>query len=448
MPSPPQATDPAANLNVYLVGGAVRDRLLGRSPGEWDYVVVGATAEDLLRRGFQQVGRDFPVFLHPHTKAEYALARTERKTAPGYRGFVVQADPAVTLEDDLRRRDLTINAMAEAPDGTLIDPFGGLADLEARVLRHCSPAFSEDPVRILRVARFAARYTDLGFRIAEATMELMRGMVAAGEVDALVPERVWQELAKALGEERPSRFFEVLRDCGALARLLPELDCLWGVPQPAKWHPEIDTGLHVMLVVDMAARLSPDLEVRFAALCHDLGKGTTPVDILPRHHGHEGRGVELLERVCDRLRVPHRHRELALITARHHGLVHIVEELQPTTILDLLDRTDAFRRPERFHQMLLACEADYCGRTGYARRPYPQGEALRRLRVAAAAVDAQAIVATVSDPRLIPQRIRQARLDAIRRVRAQAPVPTPPPNPPGQGREDSTGLEQCVEPHQ
>ncbi|WP_295389020.1 multifunctional CCA addition/repair protein [uncultured Thiodictyon sp.] len=412
------AADPATGLQVYLVGGAVRDRLLGRVPAEWDYVVVGATADDLLRRGFKQVGRDFPVFLHPQTKAEYALARTERKTAPGYRGFVVHADPAVTLEEDLRRRDLTINALAEAPDGTLTDPFGGQADLEARVLRHCSPAFSEDPVRILRVARFAARYANLGFRVAPQTQELMRGMVAAGEVDALVPERVWQELAKALGEERPARFFEVLRDCGALARLLPELDRLWGVPQTEKWHPEIDTGIHAMMVVDMAARLSPDLTVRFAALCHDLGKGTTPGSVLPRHHGHEERSVELLEGICDRFRVPNRHRELARITARDHGLVHTVDQLRHATILDLLERTDAFRRPARFAQMLLACEADYRGRGGCAERHYPQAATLRRLRDAAAAVEVQAIATATADPQRIPLQIRRARIAAIRHARA------------------------------
>ncbi|WP_295456646.1 multifunctional CCA addition/repair protein [uncultured Thiodictyon sp.] len=424
LPHPPVA-DPAADLQVYLVGGAVRDRLLDRVPGEWDYVVVGATTDDLLRRGFKQVGRDFPVFLHPLTKSEYALARTERKTAPGYRGFVVHADPAVTLEEDLRRRDLTINALAVAPDGRLIDPFGGLADLETRVLRHCSPAFSEDPVRILRVARFAARFAHLGFQVAPETMELMRGMVAAGEVDALVPERVWQELAKALGEERPARFFEVLRDCGALARLLPELDRLWGVPQTAKWHPEIDTGVHVMLVVDMAARLSPDLEVRFAALCHDLGKGNTPADILPRHHGHEERSVELLEAVCDRLRVPNHCRALARITARDHGLVHTVDQLRHATVLDLLERTDAFRRPARFRQMLIACEADYRGRGGCAERHYPQAETLSRLRDAAAAVDLQAIAAA-TEPQLIPQQVRQARIAAIRQARSgqdQATLP-------------------------
>ena len=416
-PRPPPA-DAAAGLEVYLVGGAVRDRLLGRTPHEWDYVVVGATADDLTRRGFKQVGRDFPVFLHPHTKDEYALARTERKTAPGYRGFAVHADPSVTLEEDLRRRDLTINALAQAPDGTLTDPFGGLADLAARVLRHCSPAFSEDPVRILRVARFAARFAALGFQVADETLDLMRTMVAAGEVDALVPERVWQEMAKALGEERPSRFFEVLRACGALARLLPELDRLWGVPQPEKWHPEIDTGVHAMLVLDMVARLSTDPEVRFAALCHDLGKGTTPADILPSHHGHEERSVVLLEAVCDRLRVPNRQRELARITARYHGLVHTVDDLRPATVHTLLDETDAFRRPERFHQMLTACEADFRGRTGYADRPYPQGGTLRRLLAAAAAVDVGAIAAAAPEPRQIPVRIRRARILAIRQARA------------------------------
>ncbi len=401
-------------LLTFLVGGAVRDRLLGRSVDERDFVVVGATVDDLLARGFQQVGKDFPVFLHPQTKDEYALARTERKTAPGYHGFAVHADPDVTLEEDLRRRDLTINALAEDPSGVLFDPYGGLADLRARVLRHVSPAFAEDPVRILRLARFAARFDDLGFTIAPETLDLMRSMVEAGEVDALIPERVWQELARALGEDRPSRFFEVLRECGALARLLPELDRLWGVPQPAKWHPEIDTGLHVMLVVDMAARLSPSLEVRFAALCHDLGKGTTPLAILPSHKGHEERSVDLLEGVCDRLRVPLRCRELARITARYHGLVHKVDELRATTILDLLEGVDAFRRPERFHQMLIACEADFRGRTGHAERDYSQGETLRRLRVAVAAVDVGTIAQASQDKALIPQRIRSARVAALK----------------------------------
>ena len=406
-------------LNTYLVGGAVRDRLLGRAVTERDFVVIGATVDDLLQRGFQQVGKDFPVFLHPETKDEYALARTERKTAPGYHGFAVHADPGVTLEQDLLRRDLTINALAQPESGEIVDPYGGLADLEARLLRHVSPAFVEDPVRILRVARFAARFADLGFRVADETRELMRAMVDAGEVDALVPERVWQELARALGEDRPSRFFEVLRDCGALARLLPELDRLWGVPQPIQWHPEIDTGVHVMLVLDMAARLSSDLEVRFAALCHDLGKGTTPPDILPSHKGHEGRGAALVDVLCDRFKIPNRCRELARITARDHGLVHKVDELRAGTILDLLEGADAIRRPARFQQMLIACEADYRGRTGYAERPYPQGERLRRLLEVVAGVDVGTIALAAREPRLIPERIRAARIGAIKAERRE-----------------------------
>ena len=409
----------STGLKTYLVGGAVRDRLLGRPVTERDYVVVGATASDLLSRGFVQVGKDFPVFLHPQSKDEYALARTERKTAPGYHGFCVHASPDVTLEQDLLRRDLTINALAEDADGGIVDPHGGLADLEARVLRHVSPAFAEDPVRILRLARFAARFAGLGFRVAEETQTLMVAMVAAGEVDALVPERVWQEMSRALCEDRPSVFFETLRQCGALNRLLPELDRLWGVPQSAQWHPEVDTGVHAMLVVDMAARLSPDLEVRFAALCHDLGKGTTPEDILPSHHGHEERGVALVEGLCDRLKIPNRCRDLARITASRHGLVHKLDELRAATILDLLEETDAFRRPERFQQMLLACEADCRGRAGYADRPYPQGETLRRLLTAAAGLDVGAIAKAAREPRLIPERIRAARIAAIKAVRRE-----------------------------
>jgi tRNA nucleotidyltransferase (CCA-adding enzyme) len=417
------AQDPAADLSAFLVGGAVRDGLLGLPVGERDYVVVGATQAQLLRRGFRQVGRDFPVFLHPLTQDEYALARTERKTAPGYRGFVVHAEPEVTLEQDLERRDLTINALAQAPDGTLIDPFGGRADLEARILRHVSPAFAEDPVRILRVARFAARFAPLGFRVAPETLALIAAMVEAGEVDALVAERVWQELAKALHEDRPSVFFEVLRACGALERLLPEVDRLWGVPQPEKWHPEIDTGVHAMLVLDMAARLSSEPEVRFAALCHDLGKGTTPREIWPSHKGHEERSVELLDALCDRFRVPNRFRELARITARYHGLVHKLDELRDTTVLDLLEGADAFRRPERFLQMLIACEADYRGRTGHAERDYPQGETLRRLHAATSEVDAGALAQGAKGPAQIPAAIRRARLNAIRAARALLPAP-------------------------
>jgi tRNA nucleotidyltransferase (CCA-adding enzyme) len=413
-------SDPAEGLTVYLVGGAVRDRLLGLPVRERDFVVVGAEPAELIRRGFQQVGRDFPVFLHPLSKEEHALARTERKTAPGYLGFAVHADPSVTLDQDLERRDLTVNALAESPDGTLIDPYGGLADLDARVLRHVSPAFAEDPVRVLRVARFAARFAGLGFKVAPETLALMGEMVRAGEVDALVPERVWQEMARALGEDRPSVFFEVLRACGALGRLLPELDRLWGVPQPERWHPEIDTGVHAMLVLDMAARLSQDLEVRFAALCHDLGKGTTPKEILPSHRGHEERSVRLLDGVCERLRVPARARDLARIVARYHGLVHKVDELKPSTVLDLLEGADAFRRPERFLQMLLACEADFRGRTGYSERGYDQGAMLRRLQGAAAAVDIPPLVGQAAEPARIPELIRQARIAAIRAAQGRA----------------------------
>jgi tRNA nucleotidyltransferase (CCA-adding enzyme) len=403
-------------MQVYLVGGAVRDRLLGQPVQERDYVVIGATPEEMIAAGYRQVGKDFPVFLHPQTREEYALARTERKTSPGYRGFAVHADPDVTLEEDLRRRDLTINALAEDERGEIIDYYGGLADLEDRVLRHVSSAFAEDPVRILRVARFAARYAELDFRVAEETMALMQRMVDAGEADALVPERVWQELSKALAEPMPSRFFEVLRACGALARLFPELDRLWGVPQPAKWHPEIDTGVHTMMVVDMAARLTPETGVRFAALTHDLGKGTTPEDILPSHKGHEERSVALIEDLCERFRVPRRHRDLAVIAARYHGLVHKIDELRPGTIVDLLEGTDALRRPERFEEMLLACEADFRGRATYEERTYPQGERLRRHLAVVLSVDAGAIAAQTDDPALIPERIREARIRAVRAV--------------------------------
>ncbi len=410
-------------LEVYLVGGAVRDLLLGLTPTEYDYVVVGATVEEMLARGFKAVGKGFPVFLHPKTQEEYALARTERKIAPGYHGFAIQSDPAVTLEEDLGRRDLTINALALAPDGRLIDPYGGQADLRARVLRHVSLAFVEDPVRLLRIARFAARFAGLGFTLAPETLELMRRMVEAGEVDALVPERVWQELVRALTEAHPARFFEVLRECGALARLMPELDRLWGVPQKADWHPEVDCGAHTLLVIELAAQLSPAPEVVFAALCHDLGKGTTPAEILPSHHGHEERGLPLVDALGDRLRVPRRFRELARLVTAEHGLIHKVDELRPATILDLLERADAWRRPERFEQLLLACEADFRGRLGYRERPYPQAERWRALRAAAAAVDAGAIAQGTDRPELIAQRIRAARLAAIRALHPEPPDP-------------------------
>ncbi len=409
----------------FIVGGAVRDALLGRPVNDRDWVVVGATTDDMLAAGFTAVGADFPVFLHPRSHEEYALARTERKSAPGYRGFVVHADPSVTLEQDLSRRDLTINAMAvRGPvDGAplditragLIDPFGGRADLAARVLRHVSPAFAEDPVRILRVARFAARFAD--FEVAAQTKLLMRGMVEAGEVDALVSERVWQELARGLMEGTPSRLFEVLRDCGALQRLLPEVDRLWGVPQPAQHHPEIDTGVHVMMVLDLAAREGASLPVRFACLCHDLGKGTTPTQLLPRHLKHERRSVALLRKLCERLKVPTACRELADLTAAEHGHVHASATLAPAALLRLLERCDALRRPQRFEEMLLACEFDARGRAGRQGDAYPQRVRLLQAVACAKAVDTAALAADLAERgRSGPQvgeAIRQARIQAL-----------------------------------
>jgi tRNA nucleotidyltransferase (CCA-adding enzyme) len=364
-------------MKVYLVGGAVRDELLGRPVAERDWVVVGATPREMLDAGYRQVGKDFPVFLHPETGEEYALARTERKVARGYHGFELRFSPDVTLEEDLRRRDLTVNAMARDADGTLIDPCGGLPDLEARVLRHVSEAFNEDPVRILRVARFLARFQPLGFAIAPETLARMRAMVAAGEVDALVPERVWQETDRALGEPAPEAWLRLLHDCGALGRVLPELDALYGVPQPEKWHPEIDTGLHMELVLQAAADLTQEPRIRFAALMHDLGKGRTPRSSWPRHIGHEARSVQLVREIAARLRVPTDYRELAELAARWHGVAHRAEELRPRTVLELLEACDAFRRPERFRELLLAFEADHRGRGGFRLRPYPQAQRLR-----------------------------------------------------------------------
>ena len=410
-------------MEVYLVGGAVRDKQLGLPVSDRDFVVVGSTPDEMVAQGFKPVGADFPVFLHPKTKEEYALARTERKSGRGYKGFTVYAAPDVTLEDDLRRRDLTINAMAESLDGRLIDPFNGAADLEQKLLRHVSPAFAEDPVRILRVARFAARFAPRGFRVVDETIALMRTMVASGEVDHLVPERVWTELERALGEDRPSRFFEVLRGCGAAAKLFPELDALHGVPQPPQHHPEIDTGVHVMLVVDMAARLSADTRVRFAALMHDIGKGTTPKDELPRHAGHEARGAAMIEKFCERLRAPNEYRDLAMPVARHHLLCHRLFELRPSTVLDLLESLDAFRRPERVEMFVLACEADARGRTGLEDNPYPQREQLLRAFDAARGVDSAAIAAAASSAEktgeAIGERIREARIQAVRDAMAK-----------------------------
>lgn len=395
---------------IYCVGGAVRDQLLGLPVQDHDWVVVGSTPEDMVAQGFQPVGKDFPVFLHPETHEEYALARTERKTARGYKGFAVYAAPDVTLEQDLLRRDFTINAIAQDVDGNLIDPHNGIADLRAGILRHVSTAFSEDPVRILRAARFAARF---GFAIAPETLALMRDMVNNGEVDALVAERVWQELARGLLEKRPSRFFETLRSCGALARILPELNALFGVPQPEKYHPEIDCGIHALLAVDDAARHDYALEVRFAALTHDLGKGGTPKDILPRHIGHELRSVELLKKLSERLRVPGECSDLALLAARYHGDIHRAFELRAETIFKLFQSADAWRRPERFSRLLQACASDVRGRSGHEHDDYPQAAYLLELLAAARAVNAGEIARGCSDSNAIPAEIQKARTSAI-----------------------------------
>lgn len=401
-------------MQTYLVGGAVRDGLLGRLVKDKDYVVVGATPEAMLAAGFKPVGKDFPVFLHPTSHDEYALARTERKTARGYKGFVVHAAPDVTLEEDLARRDLTINAMAKDENGDLIDPYHGLADIQSKTLRHVSEAFSEDPVRILRIARFAARYTD--FSIAPETLQLMQQMVDSGEVDALVAERVWQEMSNGLMEAQPSRMFDVLRACGALKRILPELDRLWGVPQPAKYHPEIDTGIHIMMVIDYAAKQDFSLPIRYAALMHDLGKGTTPVDILPRHIGHEDRSVHLLKEVHKRLRVPNDCKELAIMVAKFHGKLHAVEEMRPSTLLAFLIELDAIRQPDRLNSFLAACEADSRGRTGFENRVLPEAATLLAALSAALSIDAGAIAGAHSEPEKIKLAVFEARLDAIKRL--------------------------------
>jgi tRNA nucleotidyltransferase (CCA-adding enzyme) len=398
-------------MKIFTVGGAVRDELLGLPVQDRDYVVVGASPDEMLAKGFRPVGKDFPVFLHPKTHEEYALARTERKTGPGYTGFAFHAAPEVTLEEDLARRDLTINAIARAEDGSLIDPYQGVTDIAARVLRHVGPAFVEDPVRILRVARFAARFTD--FTVAPETIDLMREMVANGEVDHLVAERVWQEFAKGLMEARPSRMFDVLRECGALARLLPELDRLFGVPQRAEYHPEIDTGVHVMMVVDTAAQRGHALPVRFAALLHDLGKGTTPKDEWPRHIAHEVRSVKLAETVCDRLKVPADCRDLAVLAARYHGDIHRAAELRPDTIVRLFERSDALRRPQRFEQLLEACAADFNGRLGWGEKPYVAADRLRCALAAVQSVPAGEIAKSCSAPAQIPERIQAARVAAV-----------------------------------
>ncbi len=400
-------------MQIYTVGGAVRDELLGLPVKDRDFVVVGGTPEDMVRLGYQPVGKDFPVFLHPQTHEEYALARTERKTARGYKGFQIHASPDVTLEDDLARRDLTLNAIARDEAGQLIDPHGGIADLRAGILRHVGPAFVEDPVRILRVARFAARF---GFRIADETLALMRVMAENGEIDALVPERAWQELARGLMEAAPSRMILALRECGALARILPEVERLFGVPQPERWHPEVDCGIHTLLGLDYAAAQGYALPVRFAVLAHDLGKGTTPRAEWPRHIAHEQRSAALVKPLCQRLRVPNDCRELALVVARFHGLPHRAWELRPETILKLLLDTDALRQPQRFEQFLQACSADYCGRTGYENRPFQQADYLRAALQAAASIDAGAVARQAgSAPLTIRDKVQQARLEAVTR---------------------------------
>lgn len=404
-------------MDIYLVGGAVRDELLGLPVTERDWVVVGATPEELLQRGFRPVGKDFPVFLHPQTRDEYALARTERKTAHGYHGFSFNAAPEVTLQEDLLRRDLTINAMARDAQGRLIDPYHGQRDLAARRLRHVSPAFAEDPVRILRLARFSARYAPLGFQVAPETLELMRSMTASGEVDHLTPERVWAEMARALTEPCPRCFLETLRACGALARIFPEVDRLFGVPQPPTHHPEIDTGLHTLMALDQAVRLGADPVTRFAVLVHDLGKGATPPEEWPRHLGHEQRGADLTRALCQRLRIPNMYRELGVITARFHTYCHRALELRPKILLNTLKGLDALRKPQRFEQFLTACEADARGRLGLEDRPYPQTDFLRQTHQAALTVRVRPLLEQGLAGAALAEALALARLAAISEFR-------------------------------
>ncbi len=416
--APTQGIGHHSCMKIYLVGGAVRDRLLGLPPGDRDWVVVGESPESMLAAGFTPVGRDFPVFLHPDSGEEHALARTERKSAPGYRGFVVHADPAVTLEEDLQRRDFTINAIAQDQDGTLVDPHGGARDIEARVLRHVGPAFVEDPLRVLRAARFMARFAPLGFNVAPETLALMRQIAASGELGALVPERVWQELRRALESAQPSAFLSTLRQAHALAAILPEVDALYGVPQRAEYHPEIDTGRHQELVSDMAARLAPgDSVVGFAALTHDLGKALTPQHELPRHIGHEHAGLAPLRALCERLKVPAEHRDLAAIACREHLNVHRLAELRDATVHELLVRCDAFRKPERIARLARVCEADSRGRLGSEDNDYPQGRELQRLHAAALAVSARDIAKDGLSGVEIGEAVRKARIAAIGQAR-------------------------------
>lgn len=404
-------------MEVYLVGGAVRDELLGLPAKERDWCVVGTTPGELEGLGYRPVGKDFPVFLHPDTGEEYALARTERKTAAGYHGFTFHTASDVTIEQDLGRRDLTINAMARDGNGKLIDPFRGRRDLEQKTLRHVSDAFAEDPVRILRTARFAARYASLGFRVADETMQLMRDMVVNGEADALVPDRVWRETESALAEAAPQVFFETLRESGALRAVYPEIDALYGIPQPAEWHPEIDCGIHTMMVLRQAALLSDDVDVRFASLVHDLGKATTDKAKLPNHPGHEARSVKLVRQLAERLPVPNACRDLGILAAEYHTHCHRALELRPSTVLKVMNRADAFRRPDRFDKLLLACEADARGRTGFENREYPQADFFRGALAAAAEVDISDLKSGDLDGATIGTEIANRRLGAIRRFR-------------------------------
>lgn len=406
-------------MEIFLVGGAVRDRLLGYPVRERDWVVVGATPEQMLKQGYRQVGKDFPVFLHPETQEEYALARTERKTGKGYTGFSCHSSPDVTLEQDLLRRDLSINAMAETADGRLIDRYGGQEDLNNRVLRHVSPAFAEDPLRILRVARFAARYLHMNFKVAPETAALMRQMTETGEVEHLVAERVWREIEAALGERSPAEFIRQLRDCGALKIILPELDRLFGIPQTEKYHPEIDTGEHILLALDQAAKLGAPTAARYAVLVHDLGKGLTPETEWPSHIAHEKRGVALIDAISVRLKVPKQHTQLAKLVALYHTNCHRALEMRPTKVMSLLENTDALRRPERFRQFLIACEADARGRLGLQERPYPQAEYLSRVLEAANSVDTQALAATGLKGEQLGERIRRERIKRIQQLGTQ-----------------------------
>ena len=406
-----------SSIKTYLVGGAVRDELLGYPFHEKDWVVVGATVDDMAAAGYQQVGKDFPVFLHPETKEEHALARTERKTAAGYKGFEVHASPDVTLEDDLIRRDLTINAIAKDENGEFVDPHNGVDDINNKILRHVSSAFTEDPVRILRVARFLARYAHLGFTIAESTMNLMKKMVDAGEVDALVPERVWQEMQKALTEKTPTAFITTLRDCGALKKILPEIDCLFGVPQPEEHHPEIDTGIHTLMVLEQACLLSNESDVRFAALMHDLGKGTTPEDEWPSHIAHEARGAKIVIEVCNRLRIPNEFRDLAERTARFHLHFHRALELKASTVVKTLEQLDAFRKPERFEKFLLASEADARGRPGYENKAFEQGDFFRSALDVTKDIDIAVLRALGFENLALAEKIKQTRVGAIKKLK-------------------------------